>query len=123
MDGTRADEQPGSDLRIGEAVAGEPSDLGLLGGQLDCGVDAAFAGGLAGGQQFAAGPFGERLTPMLSSMSWAAWSWAARVEATSFASQPFPIEQMTAGELSTQRECGRGADRLPVEAVGARRPR
>ena len=34
LDGARADEQPGADLRVGQAVAGQPRDLGLLGGQL-----------------------------------------------------------------------------------------
>ena len=33
LDGARADEQPGADLRVGEAVAGEPRDLRLLGGE------------------------------------------------------------------------------------------
>jgi hypothetical protein len=31
LDGVGADEQPGADLRIGQPVAGQPRDLGLLG--------------------------------------------------------------------------------------------
>ena len=41
-------------------VAGKPGDLGLLRGQLTAGLDGALAGGLAGGQQLAAGPLSER---------------------------------------------------------------
>ncbi len=36
LDRARADEQPGADLRIGQAIPGQPGDLGLLGGQLGC---------------------------------------------------------------------------------------
>ena len=61
LDGVRADEQPGADLRVGQPVAGQPGDLGLLGGQLLVpGGGAALAGGLAGGAQLAPGPLGER---------------------------------------------------------------
>src|SRR5918994_4655717 len=48
LDGAGADEQPGSNLGVGEAVAGEPRDLGLLGGEVLASLDAAFAGALAG---------------------------------------------------------------------------
>ena len=51
-----ADEQPGGDLRIGQAVPGQPGDLGLLGGQLAAGRHGALAGGLPGSRQLAAGP-------------------------------------------------------------------
>ena len=57
----RADEQPGTDLRVGQPVPGQPRDLGLLRGQLDGGLHGASARGLAGGQQLAAGPRSERL--------------------------------------------------------------
>jgi hypothetical protein len=68
LDRAGADEQPGADLRIREAVAGQPGDHRLLGGQLAAGVDGAGAGGLAGGQQLAPGPLSERLDPI----SWTA---------------------------------------------------
>ena len=50
-----------ADLGVREAVAGEPRDLGLLGGELVPGLDGAFADTLAGGQQLALGAAGERL--------------------------------------------------------------
>ena len=49
LDRARADEQPGADLGVGQAVAGQPRDLCFLGGQLDAGLHGALAGGLAGG--------------------------------------------------------------------------
>ncbi len=60
-DGVLADEQPRADLGVREAVAGEPRDLGLLGGEVVPGLDGAFADTLAGGQQLALGALGERL--------------------------------------------------------------
>src|ERR1700739_4957250 len=55
LDGARRQEQPGADLGVREAVAGQLGDLGLLGSQLEHRGDAALAGGLAGGPQLAAG--------------------------------------------------------------------
>src|SRR6266567_6105912 len=51
LDGAPGQEQPGADLRVRQAVAGQLGDLGLLGSQLKPGGDGAFAGGLAGGLQ------------------------------------------------------------------------
>src|SRR5947208_12771905 len=53
LDRARTDEQPGADLGVRESVAGEPGDLGLLGGQLVPGLDGALADSLAGGQELA----------------------------------------------------------------------
>ena len=61
LDRARADEQLRADLRVGEPVASEPGDLSLLGGELIAGLICAFARGLAGGGQLAAGTFRERL--------------------------------------------------------------
>jgi hypothetical protein len=60
LDRTGADEELGADLEIRESVAPEPSDLGLLGGQVAAGLDAGFADGLARGEELSAGPVGER---------------------------------------------------------------
>jgi hypothetical protein len=46
LDGVGADEQPGADLRVGQAVAGQPRDLGLLGGQLLAGLDGGLGSGM-----------------------------------------------------------------------------
>src|SRR4051812_23727638 len=38
LDGARAHEEPGSDLGVGQAIAGQPGDLGLPGGELGAGI-------------------------------------------------------------------------------------
>ena len=60
LDRARADEQPGADLRVGQALAGQPRDLGLLGGQLAGGLHGPLAGSLVGRRQLAPGRVGER---------------------------------------------------------------
>jgi hypothetical protein len=62
LDRTGADEQPGADLRVRQAVPGQPRDLGLAGpGDAAAGgLDGALAGCLAGSQKLAPGPFGVR---------------------------------------------------------------
>ena len=49
FDGAPAHEQLGGDLGVGQAVAGQPGDLGLPGGELGGGLGGAFADSLAGG--------------------------------------------------------------------------
>src|SRR5580658_6364659 len=61
LDRARADEQPGADLRVRQATAGQLRDLCLLGGQLAAGLGGALAGGRAGGRQLAPGPLSESL--------------------------------------------------------------
>src|SRR5215469_14477021 len=71
LDRARADEQSRADLRVGKTLAGQPRDLGLLGGQRitglagsrSGGLRGALADGLAGGQQLAAGALGEPAGP------------------------------------------------------------
>src|SRR3954452_6189886 len=53
FDRARTDEQADADLGVREAVTGEPCNLGLLGGEVFSGLDAALAGTLAGGEQLA----------------------------------------------------------------------
>src|SRR6202453_1084400 len=49
LDGMGADKQPGADLGVGQAVAGQPRDLGLLCGQLVAGRGGGARGAPAGG--------------------------------------------------------------------------
>src|SRR5580693_9715046 len=57
----RADEQLRADLRVRQAVAGEPGDLLLLRRELLARIGAAFAYLLTRRDQLAAGALGERL--------------------------------------------------------------
>ena len=59
LDGMGADEQLGGDLLVGVPVPGELGDLGLPGGEVGEGLHGALAHGFPGGQQLAAGAFGE----------------------------------------------------------------
>ena len=61
FDGAGAEEQPGADLRVGQAVAGQAGDLLLLGRELVARLDGALAHLLARRQQLAARALGERL--------------------------------------------------------------
>lgn len=56
-----AGEHPCAELGVRPAVAREPRDLSLQGGELLAGLDAALADTLARGEQLALGPPGERL--------------------------------------------------------------
>src|SRR5579859_6880327 len=61
LDGARRQEQLGGDLRVRQAVAGQPRDEGFLRRELVRGLGGACAYGLAGGVQLPAGALGERL--------------------------------------------------------------
>src|SRR4051794_40646252 len=60
LHGAAADEQPLTDVRVRDPLAGEPCDLSLLSREVLPGLNGAFADSLAGGQQLALGAFGER---------------------------------------------------------------
>src|SRR6266566_5319250 len=99
LDRAWADEQPGTDLRVGQAVPGQPRDLGLLRGQLDSGLDGALARGLASSGQFAPGPLGERLDTHRRQHVVGGAQLLAGIRAAALAAQPLAVEQMRAGEL------------------------
>ena len=61
LDGARADEQLGADLRVRLPVDGEPGDLRLLRGEQVARLDREPAHRLAGGRQLAPGTLGEPL--------------------------------------------------------------
>src|SRR4051812_30685648 len=60
FDRTRAEEQPGADLRVGEAVACQTGDLVLLRREVVARLDGALAHLLPRCQELAAGALGER---------------------------------------------------------------
>jgi hypothetical protein len=59
FDCARAHEELGSDFGVGQAVAGQPADLGLPRGEADGGISGALADPLPGGTQLARGSFSE----------------------------------------------------------------
>jgi hypothetical protein len=107
-----ADGQPAADLRVRQPLAGQPRDHGLLGGQLLARLDGAFAGGLAGGLQLAAGSLGERLDAHRVQKVVGDAQLLAGVEAAALAAQPLPGKQMRA-RARPQRD---GPTRPPARA-------
>src|SRR5262245_11583428 len=61
LDRARADEEPAADLRVREALAGEPGDLGLLRGEVVAGGDGALADRSARGRELAPRSLGVRV--------------------------------------------------------------
>src|SRR5580658_2592800 len=115
----RADEQPGADLRIRQAVPGQPRHLSLLGGQRTGpdgtgGRSGARAGDLAGGPQLTAGPFGERRHAHLLQHLVGGAQLLTRVQAAALTAQPFPVQQVRPGQLGADPGPAQPLDRLPV---------
>jgi hypothetical protein len=76
FDGPGAEEQPGADLGVGEAVPSEPGDLPPLARELLARHDHAPAHLLAGREKLAAGALGEASIPTAASISCAVRSWS-----------------------------------------------
>ena len=81
LDRARADEQLGADLRVRQALAGEPGDLLLLRREPPARARVAFARLLACRQQLAAGAIGECLHADLVEQMVGAAQLLARVDA------------------------------------------
>src|SRR4051794_17014894 len=101
LDRTRADEQARADLGVREAVAGEPRDLGLPGGELAPRLDGDFTGGLAGGQELSSGALGESLGAHVGEHVVRSAQLLARVHPPALPAQPFAVGEMGAGEPRT----------------------
>ena len=113
-----------ADLGVGEAVAGQPGDLGLLGGELVAASRRCACGRVSPvAEQLALGALGERLDAHRGEHLVGGAQLLARVQAAALAAQPFAVEQMGAGELHADAGAAEPLDRLAVEALGGRRPR
>ena len=113
LDRAGADEQPGADLRVGQPLAGQPGDLGLLAGQLlIASGGGALAGGLASGPQLAPGPVGERVHPHGLEHVVGGAQLLARLHAAAPPTQPFPEKQMGAREFCADAGLAEARDRL-----------
>src|SRR4051794_37307992 len=99
LDGAPADEQPAADLGVRQALAGEPGDLGLLGGELAVGKRAARPRGLAGGAELARGALGERADAHAGEEVVRGAEVLARVQAAALAPQPLAVVQMGARQI------------------------
>ena len=111
-----AEEQAGADLGVRQAVAGQPGDLGLLGGE-----SAAVGTDARGGRSrrwpaAPPGPIGEAAMPMDVEHVVGRPQLLARVHAPPFAAQPLAVEQVRAGELDPHAGAPQAVDRLAVQA-------
>src|SRR5260370_25210119 len=91
FDGPGAEEYLGPDLHVGAAVAGEPGDVRLLGGELADRLDRPLAHRVAGGQQLTPGPFGERLDAHRGEQAVGGPQLGAGVPAPVLAAHPFAV--------------------------------
>jgi hypothetical protein len=97
LDGARAQEQSGPDLRVGKAVARQSSDLGLLGCQIVPGLDAAPADVLAGRHQLSSRSFGERIGTHRCQHLVGCAQLGTGVDASVFSAQPLSGQQFWHG--------------------------
>src|ERR687895_2775256 len=118
FDGARADEQPRADLGVGQAVAGEACDLGLLGGEVLARLDGALTGALAGRRELALGAAGEGLGTHPDEHLVGGAQLFARVEPPALAAQPLAEEEVGTRELYAHTRALKPLDRLPIEELG-----
>jgi hypothetical protein len=121
LDGPGGQEQLGTDLPIGQPVAGQPRDLGLLSGQLvaaRCG--GAPTGGLAGGPQLAAGPFGECLHADRVEHGVRGAQLLARLGPAALTAQPLAVQQVRASQLGPKLRAAQPVNRLAIPVLSIR---
>ena len=123
LNGPRAEEEPRADLRIRQAVAGEPRDLPLLCGQIIAGLDGPLPHRLARRLELLAGALGERLHPDLDEHFVGRAQLLSRVDPAILTAQPLAVDQMRAGELGTEPGAAQPLDRLVIQSLGGRRRR
>jgi hypothetical protein len=121
LDSVRADEQPGADLGVGQAVTGQPRDLGFLSGKLLAGrvgsLGYALVGGFPGSHQLAAGPFGEGFHADGGQQVAGGAELFASVGAAVLAAQPLAVQQVSPSQFRAEPGPAEPVDRLPVQAL------
>ena len=99
LDGARADEQLGGDLRVGVPLGREPGDLRLLRGELVDRLDGTFAHRLAGGRKLTLSALGERSRAHSAEHLVGRAQLLARVDATVLTTQPLAVQKAAAAEF------------------------
>src|SRR3954452_1362462 len=93
-DGARADEEPGADLGVRQAVGGEPRDLCFLRGQVVARLDAPLAGVLRGRVELDAGALREVLSPDCAEQALSHAQMPTGLEPAPLPAQRLAVEQM-----------------------------
>src|SRR3954451_18234206 len=118
LDSARAEEEPGTDLRIRQAVASEARDLLLLRGENIARRDRPLGNLGPCREQLPPGPFGESLHPDRCELLVRGAKLDACIAPAILAAQPLPVEQMGPCELRTPPGPCQSFDCLPMQAVG-----
>src|SRR5688500_17933626 len=119
LDGARAEEELGADLRVRASFARQAGDLLLLRCQLVPGVVAPLAHLLARRAKLVPGALGEPLGAQRQERVAGDAELLARIDAPALAAQPFPVEQARAGDLHAHARAREALDRFAVQALGA----
>src|SRR6266568_8041533 len=118
LDRARAHEEVGSDLRVGQAITGQPGDLDLPGGELGWHTGRAFTYSLAGREQLARGSFGEAVSSHGGEHLVRGAQLLAGIDPPVLPAQPLPVEEVGAGERHPDAGAGEAVDPLAVLALG-----
>src|ERR1700736_2721996 len=111
-----ADEQTGTDLWIGQAVARHARNLSLLRRELLIGTGhRAFAGRFTRGADLPPGPLRESLHPHRLQHFVGDAKLCSRVDAATLPAQPFAVQEVRASEVCSHMGTAKTVDRLAVE--------
>src|SRR3954451_21107701 len=99
FDGSRTEEELRSDLRVRKAVAREPSDLLLLWREVVARLSSSLARLLARRRQLPARALSEPFHADVSEHRIGGSQLHTRVQAATFAPQPFAVQEMGSSEL------------------------
>src|SRR3954454_9541532 len=118
LHGARAEEEPGADVRTRKALPGQTRDLPLLGGENVARRDGPLAHFLPRRKQLTPGPLAESLHPDRRELVVGGTEFDTCVDPAVLAAQPFPVQQMSAGEVRTPPGPSQSLDRLVMQALG-----
>src|SRR4051794_32938699 len=101
FNGARAEEEPGADVGVREALASQARDQSLLGGEDVAGRNGPRTHFLPSCKQLTPGPLGECLHSDRHELVVGGTELVTCVDPAVLAAQPLPIEQMRPGKLGT----------------------
>src|SRR3954466_13414235 len=120
LHGAWAEEEPGADLGVRQALPDQPDDLRLLSGELGARLDAALAGDLAGGAQLAGSALGEPLHAHPGEQRVRCAQLLPSVQPTTPTAQPLAVDEVGARQPAAEPGPAQPVDRLPIGALGGR---
>src|SRR3954447_11492118 len=115
LDGSRAEKENGADLRVRKAVAGEPGNLLLLGGEIVARLGAPLPHLLARGDQLAPSTLGERIHSDRCEHVVSGTKLLAGSDTAARSAKPFAVEEMRSRELGAQPRPAEAVERFAVE--------